>query len=267
MSAQILLSGYPCVDEIMGGFRPGQLVVFGGAPGVGKTSLAANLALNMASEGIKIQYFTLEMSSRQIIQRFVAPMSLVPLDYIRKDNLSFQQRIACDNSARCLKELSIKIGDEPALAVDEIRDRAQQAMSGYSKAIVIVDYLQLIQPRYIECMMDIEDSLEAILQVLKSMALELGLPVVVLSQLSRKILYSGPRRPTLSDFRQADLIEQYADVIMLLDRSVADEDEVDGRPPKNRINIDVAVNKQGATGVAELGFDNSAMRIYSIADE
>lgn len=258
-------TGFPSLDRMLMGLRPGQMLVVGARPGVGKTAFALNLALNAAADGSTVALFSLEMSKMEIAQRLLASeASSVNLAQIRSGRIphdAWDDVLSATNRVSCL---DILIDDTPGTTVTEIRTKARRMLHNKERAVVIVDYLQLLSPPAVGRRSDSRATeVSEMSRGLKIMAKELGCPVVALSQLNREVeSRAGGRgegrkskRPQLSDLRESGSIEQDADIVLLLDRSTTDEEAArEDRPDKGVTDVIVAKNRSGPLGVVSLGF-------------
>ncbi|MDR2035767.1 MAG: replicative DNA helicase [Coriobacteriales bacterium] len=250
-------TGFAELDKLLGGFRPGDMIVLAARTSVGKTALSLNLAVNAAKADTTVAYFSLEMPSQQVVQRLLSTEASIDSSRMRKGYLEqadFQALVHAQNE---LGNLKFYIDDSPSLSVMELRAKARRLMRGVQegKGLIVVDYLQLMQPsrsfkerqRYLE--------VGEVSRGLKVLAKELGVPVLALSQLHRGIEQRENKRPMLSDLRESGSIEQDADVVLFLDRSrTPEEAEEKNRPALNTANIIVGKNRNGPLGTAETVF-------------
>lgn len=250
-------SGFKELDNLLSGFREGDLIVLAARTSIGKTALALNIAANAAKAGNTVAFFSLEMPWLQVVQRLLASEANIELSKMRKgflDQADFQALVNAQNN---LGNLNFFIDDTASLTVMELRAKARRLMrdAERGKGLIVVDYLQLMQPpksfrqkdRYLE--------VGEISSGLKILAKELGVPVLALSQLSRDIEKRGGYRPMLSDLRESGSIEQDADVVMFLDRSKTPEEALEkNRPELGTANIIIGKNRNGPLGTAETVF-------------
>ncbi|QOY61504.1 replicative DNA helicase [Thermophilibacter immobilis] len=251
-----VLTGFPRIDECLLGLRPGQMVVIGARPGVGKTSFALNLATNAAVAGASVALFSLEMSKVEIAQRLLAAWSRVGLQEIRSARIRNEQWPQILEATNDLSQLDIMIDDTPGTTVTEIRAKARRILRGKERGIVIVDYLQLISaPSGVRRADSRATEVSEMSRGIKIMAKDLGVPVVALSQLNRTVENRTGKRPQLSDLRESGSIEQDADIVALLDRSM-NEDEAarEDRPDMNETTFIIAKNRSGALADVPLTF-------------
>ena len=258
-------TGYPSLDRMLMGLREGQLVIIGARPAVGKTSFALNLALNAASEGYTVAFFSLEMSGKEIAQRFICAHAQVSMSNFRTGKISPQEWANIGQAAEDLSRLDILIDDTPGITVTEIRAKARRMLHNKEKAIIILDYLQLVSPPAGRRAESRTVEVSEMSRALKIMAKELAVPVISLSQLSRAGESRTGKRPQLSDLRESGSIEQDADIVMFLDRS-SNEQEAgrEDRPPEGITRIIVAKNRSGPIGDVDLVFLAASTKFYEL---
>ena len=258
-------TGYPSLDRMLMGLREGQLVIIGARPAVGKTSFALNLALNAASEGYTVAFFSLEMSGKEIAQRFICAHAQVSMSNFRTGKISPQEWANIGQAAEDLSRLDILIDDTPGITVTEIRAKARRMLHNKEKAIIILDYLQLVSPPAGRRADSRTVEVSEMSRALMIMAKELAVPVISLSQLSRAVESRTGKRPQLSDLRESGSIEQDADIVMFLDRS-SNEQEAgrEDRPPEGITRIIVAKNRSGPIGDVDLVFLAASTKFYEL---
>ena len=243
-------TGFRDLDKVLLGMRPGSLNIVGARPGVGKTSFALSLAVNAAKAGTTVMFFSLEMSGSEIATRLLCAEALVSNEDVRAGRISEEMWTPLVEAAERLDKLDFIIDDTAGTNVVEIRTKARRALHGKEKALVIVDYLQLINPTHRAENQNV--AIGEISRSLKVLAKDLGVPVVALSQLSRDIEKRPDKRPVLADLRDSGSIEQDADIVMFIDRALTEDeanDERHNRPPIGTANIVVAKNRAGRSGV------------------
>lgn len=251
-------TGFPRVDSMLLGLRPGQMVVVGARPGVGKTSFALNLAVQAAEGGANVAFFSLEMSTEEIAQRLLSTYSMVPLQNIRSANIKSEEWSQLVNATNALSGLSLYIDDTPGTTITEIRAKARRMLRDKPNGLVIVDYLQLVSPPSGRRADSRANEVSEMSRGIKIMAKDLGIPVIALSQLSRKnedrTGHHG-KRPQLSDLRESGSIEQDADIVILLDRSMTEEEgSREDRPDFGITQFIIAKNRSGPTGIIDMAF-------------
>ena len=248
-------TGFPGLDSLVLGLQPGQMVVVGARPGVGKTSLALNLATNAAKAGASVALFSLEMSSSEVAQRLLASESAVPLQHIRSGRILDEEWQPLVDHAGMLSNLDIMVDDTPGTTVTEVRAKARRMLKGKENGLIILDYLQLLSTpmgsRYDNRATEVGEMSRG----LKIMAKDLGVPVIALSQLNRGLEARKGKRPELSDLRESGSIEQDADIVILLDRSMTDEEaEREDRPDPGMTDFIVAKNRSGPLGTVHANY-------------
>jgi replicative DNA helicase len=245
-------SGFKELDRMTAGFQPSDLIIVAGRPSMGKTAFCVNLAQYAAIENkIPIAIFSLEMSKEQLVIRMFCSEAHVEGNRLRTGFLNESDWPKLTIAAGNLSEAPIFIDDSPALSVLELRAKARRLKGEHGLGMLIVDYLQLMRGR-----MKVESRQQEISEIsrsLKALAKELNIPVIAVSQLSRKTEERTGNRPQLSDLRESGAIEQDADLILFLYR-----DEVYNRDPDNpnRGKAEIIIGKQrnGPIGKIDLAF-------------
>ncbi len=264
-------TGFKDVDDLFHGLRGGDLVVVAARPGIGKTSFALNMATNAAKAGVSVAYFSLEMSSNQLVQRILCAEARVGLSKIRGGFVSEGDWGAIADAMNSLSKLELYIDDSPGLSILEARAKARRALrhvSGQGKGLIVVDYLQLMQPSAPRRDSNRTVEVGEISRGLKVLAKEMDMPVVALSQLSRAIELRGKKRPMLSDLRESGSIEQDADIVMFIDRSMDEvEAESDSRPDLGTADLIVAKHRNGPTRDITLAFNSEYTKFMDFIDD
>jgi replicative DNA helicase len=210
-------SGYKDLDRLTSGFQNSDLIIIAGRPGMGKTAFALNIAENAAiSSNCPTAVFSLEMSKEQLTQRMLASRARVDLQRLRNGRLRDEDWSSLTTAVGTLYDAPIYIDDTPALTALELRAKARRFKSEYGLKLIIVDYLQLM--RGTARSDNREQEISYISRSLKALAKELDLPVIALSQLSRRTEQREGNRPQLADLRESGAIEQDADVVMFVYR-------------------------------------------------
>ena len=259
-------TGFPRIDRDLLGLRAGQMVVIGARPGVGKTSFALNLAVNAAAKGVSVAFFSLEMSSIEVAQRLLSARSKVDLSAIRGAKIRPNQWHDLLEATTDLSQLDIMIDDNPDTTVTEIRAKARRMLHNKEKGLVIIDYLQLVSPPSGGRRSDSRATeVSEMSRGIKIMAKDLKVPVIALAQLSRESERRTGKRPQLSDLRESGSIEQDADIVMLLDRSLTPEEaERQDRPAQGMTDVIIAKNRSGPLDTVSLGFVASSTKFYEV---
>lgn len=258
-------TGFLDLDNILAGFQKSDLIILAARPSLGKTSLALDIARNAAlQKGAKVGIFSIEMSREQLVDRLISAQSDVNLWKIRTGNLSSTGEdndfMRIQNALGVLSEASIFIDDTPSPTVIHMRAMARRLQSEHGLDLIIVDYLQLMQPR--SGTDNIVQQVTEISRALKALARELNVPVLALSQLSRAVEQRSPQIPRLSDLRESGSLEQDSDVVMFIYRE--DRDKQDSEK-KNIAEIHVAKHRNGPLGKVSLYFDESITSFRTLA--
>ncbi len=243
-------TGFKDVDALFHGFRPGDLIILAARPGVGKTALALNMAVNAAKAGYPTTFFSLEMSASQLVQRIMCSEAKIDLAKVRNGFMVEQDWQALADAIGRLSQLELYIDDTPALSILEARAKARRELRDKKQGFIVVDYLQLMNPPATRRQDSRAVEVGEISRGLKVLAKEMNMPVLALSQLSRAVEQRGKRdkRPQLSDLRESGSIEQDADIVMFIDRALNQmEAEEDGRPEAGTANLIVAKHRNGPT--------------------
>lgn len=259
-------TGFPKIDECLLGLRPGQMIVLGARPGVGKTSFALNLATNAAYHGASVAFFSLEMSKTEIAQRLLAAEARIGLQEIRSARIRDDQWPQILEAVNQLSQLDIVIDDTPGTTVTEVRAKARRMLRGKKLGIVVLDYLQLVSPPQGGHRADSRATeVGEMSRGIKIMAKDLGVPVVALSQLNRTVENRTGKRPQLSDLRESGSIEQDADIVCFLDRSMNEEEAArEDRPAVGETTFIIAKNRSGSLADVPLTFLASSTKFVEI---
>ena len=218
-----LKTGLSDFDKKIGGLHKSDLIIVAGRPSMGKTAFATNIASNICNgknndNKTNVLFFSLEMSSEQLATRVISELSQISSEGIRTGNLSktdFEKIIVASEQ---LKNLSLFIDDSPALTISSIRTRSRRLKRKFGLDLIIIDYLQLITGESRNSNDNRVKEISDITRGLKAIAKELNIPVVALSQLSRKVEEREEKRPQLADLRESGSIEQDADLVVFLYR-------------------------------------------------
>lgn len=210
-------SGFPDLDNILYGWQKSDLVIVAARPGMGKTSFVLSSALETAKLNMPVAMFSLEMSEVQLVNKILSSESEIPLSNIRQRNLSTEQIQKLNETKHKLDKIPFIIDDTPALSIFEFRAKARRLKQTQNIQLIIVDYLQLMTASGSQSR---EAEISFISRSLKAVAKELDVPIIALSQMSRKVEERGKtnNRPQLSDLRESGAIEQDADIVLFLYR-------------------------------------------------
>ena len=252
------LTGLLDVDEILCGLAPGELVIIGARPSVGKTALACSVVLTVAKAGVPCIVFSLEQSSKEIAERFLVMEAGADSHACRRGSISTNDfRVMTDAMDR-LWHAGIFIDEGCNRSMTQIAASVRRAVRKHRVGLVVIDYLQLIEPESGKT--NREQQIAAITRRAKLLAREARLPVLLLAQLNRESESGhGRRRPRLSDLRESGSQEQDADVVILLWKR---EEPEAGKPrlPVEEIECIFAKNRNGRTGACTLAFRRHCMR-------
>ncbi len=258
-------SGFKDLDEITGGFQPGNLIILAARPSMGKSALVTNIAENAALEhGKPVALFSLEMSEAELAQRFVASQARIRGEELRKGRVAENRWPKILEACQRLSDAPLYVDDSSDIGILELRAKArrlhQQAPDGLG--LIILDYLQLMRADS-----RVENRVEAVGQMsrgLKILARELEVPVIALSQLSRAVESRTDKRPILSDLRESGNIEQDADLVMFIYR-----DEYYDRESEREGEADIIISKHrnGALGDVTLTFQKEYPKFMNFAGD
>lgn len=254
-------SGFHDLDRLTSGFKPGELVIVAGRPGIGKTSFALNIALQVATElKVPTAMFSLEMSKEQLVERLLCEHARIDAQRMHRGQLSETEYDRLAQSLGPLSEAPIFIDDAPMLDELMVVMKSRQIQLREKIGLILIDYLQLMHGRSRGDDANRVQEVSAISRALKMVARELGVPVLAISQLSRAVEQRQDKRPLLSDLRESGSIEQDSDMVMFLYRG--DYYKEDDRP--GIAEVILAKNRNGPTGKVELKFVKDQTRFYNL---
>lgn len=284
-------TGFRDIDNRLGGLQPTDLLILAGRPSMGKTSLATNIAFNAARAhmesagraGAKVGFFSKEMSADQLTTRILGDVSGISSDAIRKGKISADQFRHLATKSREFAALPLFIDETPGLSIAALRTRARRMKRQHGIGLLVVDYLQLVQGEFSrKAMANRTQEISEITKGLKGIAKDLHIPVLALSQLSRKVEDRDDKRPMLSDLRESGSIEEDADVVMFVyrpeyylergepaQRANESEDKFNGRhnqwwadleASRNITEVITAKQRHGPIGTDKLYFDPALTR-------
>jgi replicative DNA helicase len=292
------------LDKLLGGLHRSDLIILAGRPSMGKSSLATNIGFNAAkayreehgedgrpkvADGAVVGFFSLEMSAEQLATRMISEQAAIPSEKIRKGELisaDFDRVLSVSHE---LEHLNFFIDDTPALSIAALRTRARRLKRTHGLGLLIIDYLQLLNPSGKTRQENRVQEVSEITRGLKTLAKELDVPVLALSQLSRAVEQREDKRPQLADLRESGSIEQDADVVMFIYR---DEYYLMREEPKRRDNetndhfnqrfedwrqrceqnygkaeVIVAKQRHGPTGIVRLAFEGQFTKFDNLPAE
>lgn len=240
------------LDKLVNGFSPSNLMILAARPAMGKTALALNIAENICfKNNLPIGIFSLEMTAEQLLHRIICSQAEVESDKIKTGSLNGSEFQRIVTTVNILQKHSMIIDDQPGLKITDLRTRARRMKEAHRIELLIIDYLQLLsgaggfrgqENRQME--------ISEISRLLKTLARELNIPILCLSQLSRKVEERTGHRPMLSDLRESGSIEQDADLIMFLLR----REYYDPYDKPGMAELIIAKNRHGAIGSVNLAF-------------
>ena len=290
-------TGLESIDRKTAGLHNSDLIILAGRPGMGKTSLATNIAFNCAEEhlrhqaeggphryGAPVAFFSLEMSADQLATRILAEQAEVSSEALRSGKLNREEFQQLSRASQRLAELPLFIDDTPALSIGGLRNRARRLKRQHDIGLIVVDYLQLLQGSK-RSQDNRVNEISEISRGLKTLAKELAVPVIALSQLSRAVEQREDKRPMLSDLRESGSIEQDADMVWFIYRAdyyheasrpdMPTETSSEGEKEKyrvwedrylelrNKATLIVAKQRHGSTGNVPLHFQSEITKFTS----
>jgi replicative DNA helicase len=297
-------TGLAQLDRLLGGMHRSDLIILAGRPSMGKSSLATNIGFNAARayreehgedgkpkavDGAVVGFFSLEMSAEQLATRMISEQAEIPSEKIRKGELisaDFDRVLSVSHE---LEHLNFFIDDTPALSIAALRTRARRLKRTHGLGLLIIDYLQLLAPSGRTRQENRVQEVSEITRGLKTLAKELDVPVIALSQLSRAVEQREDKRPQLADLRESGSIEQDADVVMFIYR---DDYYLMREEPKRRDNetndhfnqryddwkqrgeqaagkaeVIVAKQRHGPVGIVHLSFEGQFTKFGNLSAE
>lgn len=242
-------SGFKNLDKMTNGFQPSELIIIGARPSMGKTAMALTMLQHIAIDNkIPAAFFSLEMSNMQIIQRLLSQVSRIDSERLRTGYIASNEINNMHVGAGKIHEAPLFLVDSPNLKLLDLRALARRLRLLHKVEIIFIDYITLIQNENVQ--IPRHEQIANISRSLKSLARELQIPVVALSQVGRG---SEGKQPTLADLRESGSIEQDADVVMFIHRERETEKNVDSRNPTDA-ELMLAKQRNGPTGLIKLVF-------------
>ncbi|MCC6909384.1 MAG: replicative DNA helicase [Phycisphaerales bacterium] len=245
------------LDEMTSGLQPGEMVIVAARPSMGKTSFALNVAENIALMGTPVGVFSLEMGKQQLAERLLSSRSEVDSHKLRRNMISKHDYHRIATAVGQLSEAPIFIDDTPGLSVLELRAKARRMVAKHAVKLIVVDYLQLMMGSTRESR---QQEVAEISRGVKSLARELSVPVICLSQLNRAAENREDHRPRMADLRESGSIEQDADVVMMLHREDYYNQSKPDFEPTNIAELIIAKQRNGPTGTVRLTWVGSSMK-------
>ncbi|HLN53015.1 MAG TPA: replicative DNA helicase [Lentimicrobium sp.] len=250
-------SGFTELDRITSGWQPSDLIIIAARPGMGKTAFVLTIARNAAIDFKKpVAIFSLEMASVQLVTRLLSAEAQIPGDKLRKGDLDQAEWEQINKKLAYLQTAPLYIDDTPSLSVFELRAKARRLKAQHDIQLIIIDYIQLMSGGIERSQGNREQEISNISRSLKSLAKELNVPVIALSQLNRSVEARPSKKPLLSDLRESGAIEQDADMVIFIYRPEYYKQEVaaDGQNIQGLAEINIAKHRNGALHDVSLRF-------------
>lgn len=289
-------SGISTLDARMGGLQPSDLIILAGRPGMGKTSLATNIAFNIAAayqgeqqadgsvkavNGGVVGFFSLEMSSEQLATRIISEQTEISSSKIRRGEITetdFEKLVACSHM---MQKIPLYIDQTGGISIAQLSARARRLKRQRGLDVLVIDYVQLMSGSSKASAQNRVQEITEITTGLKALGKELNVPIIALSQLSRQVESREDKRPQLSDLRESGSIEQDADVVLFVFR---EEYYIKNREPKpgteeffkwqaeleearGKAEVIIAKQRHGPTGTVKLAFQAEFTRFTDLAEE
>ena len=257
-------SGFIDLDRLTAGFQPGELVVIAARPSMGKTAFTLNVAAHVGiEERTPVAFFSLEMGAEQLFNRLIGAYAEIDLSRLRSGFIKAEDYNRLTQAAGHLAEAPMFIDETPSLSIGDLRNKSRRLVHQHGVKLVVVDYLQLMSAphRFENKAVEVGE----ISKGLKSIARELSIPVIALSQLNRGVESRTDKRPMMSDLRESGAIEQDADVIAFLYREEYYLREKTPEDKKNVAEIIIGKNRNGPTGQVNLRFDNKYTKFSNLS--
>ncbi|TAN17847.1 MAG: replicative DNA helicase [Rhizobiaceae bacterium] len=289
-------TGFRDLDRRMGGLQPSDLVIVAGRPGMGKSSLATNIAFHIANayeaapqadgtfkaaNGGVVGLFSLEMSSEQLATRIISEQTEIPSSKIRRGEIheaDFEKLVAC---SQVMQKLPLYIDQTGGISIAQLAARARRLKRQRGLDVIVIDYIQLMTGSSRRAGENRVQEITEITTGLKALAKELNVPIIALSQLSRQVESRDDKRPQLSDLRESGSIEQDADVVLFVYRDeyyIRNKEPEDGTQEhiewqekmhkvEGKAEIIIAKQRHGPTGTVQMGFQGEFTRFFDLAEE
>ena len=253
-------SGFDKLDQLTSGWQPSDLIIVAARPGMGKTALTLSMARNIAvTRDTPVAFFSLEMSSVQLITRLISSETGLSSEKLRTGNLEKHEWEQLNVKVKGLEKAPLFIDDTPSLSIFDLRAKARRLASQHGIKLIVIDYLQLMTAGGTQKGGNREQEISTISRNLKALAKELNIPVIALSQLSRAVeTRGGSKRPLLSDLRESGAIEQDADIVSFIYRpeyyKIDEWDDEERSPTEGQAEFIVAKHRNGGLENIRLKF-------------
>ena len=258
-------TGFYYLNQYTKGWQAPDMIVVAARPSVGKTAFALNIALNAMRSGIGVGFFSLEMSDWQITNRLMASMSGVELEVVQSGKMTADELVKYNRALEEFMTFNFKIDDTAGLNSMQLRSKARRMINRDGVGMIIVDYLQLMEPNFREKQASREQVVSGISRDLKKLAKEMNVPIIPLSQLNRAVENRASKIPNLSDLRESGAIEQDADVVMFLYGPKQTDANDEGGEMYDPLNlprfIDIAKNRSGSCETLKLSYNQRTQKM------
>jgi len=251
-------TGFTDLDRMLSGMQKSNLLILAARPGTGKTALVINIAQHIGLQQHKaVGIFSLEMSKEELVDRLMVSQADIDAWRLKTGKLTEDDWNKLSDAMGQLAEAQLYIDDTPGLSIAEMRSKARRLQMEQNVSLIVVDYLQLVDPgqKFENRVLEVS----YVSKSLKNLARELNIPVLAASQLSRAVEHRGERRPQLADLRESGAIEQDADVVMFIYRP--DAEVTSANIPTKLL---IAKHRNGATGEIDLLFRGDRIRFYTV---
>ncbi|MEA1785424.1 replicative DNA helicase [Arenibacter sp. GZD96] len=265
-------SGFTKLDKLTSGWQPSDLIIVAARPGMGKTALTLSMARNMAvNSDIPVAFFSLEMSSVQLITRLISSETGLSSEKLRTGKLEKHEWQQLSVKVKSLESAPLLIDDTPSLSIFDLRAKARRLASQHGIKLIIIDYLQLMTAGGSQKGGNREQEISTISRNLKALAKELNVPIIALSQLSRAVeTRGGSKRPILSDLRESGAIEQDADIVSFIYRpeyyKIDEWDDEERSPTTGQAEFIVAKHRNGGLDNIRLKFIGNLGKFDNLED-
>ena len=276
-------TGFRDLDDLLGGFQPADLIVLAGRPSMGKSACSAAIASSVANEGTPALVFSLEMTIADQTRRIIAERCGISAHAMRKGTVSLDERLRLQETVESVQGLPLYLDDTAALTVRQMHTRARRLKRSKGLGLVVIDHLGFVQP--LDRRAQKVHQIEEITHGLRVMAKDLGVPVLLLHQLSRAVEQRDDKRPILADLRDSGAIEQDADVVIFIYRDAYYLARSEPRPgsdqakyrdrhakwetrmnaARNKAELIVTKQRNGPVGNVDLFFDERTLRWTDLA--
>lgn len=266
-------SGFDKLDELTSGWQESDLIIVAARPGMGKTALTLSMARNIAvDQGIPVAFFSLEMSSVQLITRLISSETELSSEKLRTGRLQKHEWEVLNVKVKDLEKAPLYIDDTPSLSIFDLRAKARRLSSQFGIRLIVIDYLQLMTAGGSQKGGNREQEISMISRNLKALAKELNVPVIALSQLSRAVeTRGGSKRPLLSDLRESGAIEQDADIVSFIYRpeyyKIDEWDDDERTPTEGQAEFIVAKHRNGGLENIRLRFKGHLGKFENLDDD